>query len=280
MDELIWLGQKRSPILCRLPMTLSLKAARLQLSGALSESVSSVRGLLVDLRAQLEAEIDFSDDDVPSMPVDHVGALLCGAQAAIASALSGSGTGLLLRSGLRITLVGAPNAGKSSTLNMLLRRDRAIVTAVPGTTRDLVEETLLIDGLAVVLTDTAGIRATEDAIEVEGIERTKRALAEADLAVLIVDAAKPLNNADRAAADLISKTGVPGLALLNKSDLGTNWRQEDRDRLGITVQVAFSAGHRPGVGRSGGRTLQFDSDLTNYDLMICRRLLTCDTSRP
>ncbi len=231
------------------PNDLSLKAARLQLSGALSESVSSVRGQLVDLRAQLEAEIDFAEDDVPPMPSDRVGRVLADAQGTIAAALTGSGAGQLLRSGLRITLVGAPNAGKSSTLNQLLGRDRAIVTAIPGTTRDLLEESLVINGLAVVLTDTAGVRTTDDAIEVEGIERTKRALGEADLALLIVDAAKPPSPADRAAADLITRTGIPGLVLLNKSDLGLCWQDADRDRLGITPQVAFSAVTGRGSGK-------------------------------
>ena len=201
------------------PNDLALKAARAQLSGALSDAVANIRRDLLDLRARLEAEIDFSEDDVPAVPREQVGKALDRSLAAIAAALEGSATGELLRSGVRITIVGAPNAGKSSTLNRLLGRDRAIVTAVAGTTRDVLEEALTIDGVAMVLSDTAGVRSATDAIEAEGISRTGMALADADLAILVIDGGKPLTDPDRQAAQIVADAGIPAIVLINKSDL-------------------------------------------------------------
>ncbi|MYB17259.1 MAG: tRNA uridine-5-carboxymethylaminomethyl(34) synthesis GTPase MnmE [Chloroflexi bacterium] len=231
------------------PNDLSLKSARAQLGGSLSESVRAIRERLIGLRAQLEAEIDFAEDDVPPMPRDQIGAVLESAQIRVAAALKGSETGQLLRTGVRITLVGAPNAGKSSTMNLLLGRDRAIVTEEAGTTRDVLEESLSVDGLTVVLSDTAGIRSGAGRIESEGIVRTERALGEADLALHLVDGSRPLAEADYQTAALIARVGLPAIVLLNKSDLGTVVGDAELERIGIARQVPFSALRGDGVDR-------------------------------
>ena len=229
------------------PNDLSLKSARAQLAGSLSESVRAIREQLIGLRAQLEAEIDFAEDDVPPLPRDRVGAVLESAQARVAAALKGSEAGQLLRTGIRIALVGAPNAGKSSTMNLLLGRDRAIVTAEAGTTRDVLEESLSVDGLTVVLSDTAGIRSGAGRIESEGIARTERALSEADLALHLVDGSRPLSEADYLTADLVSRVGLPAILLLNKSDLDLVVKDADLERIGNARRVPFSALRGEGV---------------------------------
>ncbi len=231
------------------PNDLSLKSARAQLGGSLSDSVGAIRSRLIDLRAQLEAEIDFAEDDVPPLPRAKVGESLAAAQAEIAAALEGSETGQLLRTGLRIALVGAPNSGKSSTMNLLLGRDRAIVTAEAGTTRDVLEESLSVNGLTVVLSDTAGVRSGAGAIESEGIARTERALGEADLALHLVDGSRPLADPDFLTADLLVRVGLPAILLVNKSDLVTALSDSDLDRLGISRRVPFSALLGAGVQR-------------------------------
>ena len=231
------------------PNDLSLKSARAQLGGSLSQAVGAVRERLIELRAQLEAEIDFAEDDVPPMPREQIGSAIESAQARIAAALQGSETGQLLRTGVRIALVGAPNAGKSSTMNLLLGRDRAIVTAEAGTTRDVLEESLSVDGLTVVLSDTAGIRAGAGAIESEGIVRTERALGEADLALHLVDGSRPLADPDYLTADLVARVGLPAILLLNKSDLGRVVGDAELERLGIGRRVPFSARLGTGVER-------------------------------
>ena len=229
------------------PNDLSLKSARAQLDGSLAEAVRAIRDRLIDLRAQLEAEIDFTEDDVPPLPREGVGTAVRSAQALIHAALEGSETGQLLRTGVRVALVGAPNAGKSSTMNLLLGRDRAIVTPEAGTTRDILEESLSVDGLMVVLSDTAGIRGGAGKIESEGISRTERALGESDLALHMVDGSRPLSEPDYLTADLIARIGLPAILVVNKSDLGTVLSNADLERLGIARRIAFSALRGEGV---------------------------------
>jgi tRNA modification GTPase len=193
----------------------SLQAAVGQLAGNLSGQVRSVRAMLVDALAHLEAAIDFEEDEIPDRDIgpdlDHAHRLL-------GDLLADADRGIIYRHGVRAAIVGRPNVGKSSLLNRLLRTSRAIVTDIPGTTRDTLEETLNLSGVPVVLVDTAGITAAaDDPIERLGIERSRNALAEADLALLVVDASQPLTDADRAIAGLI--VDKPAISVLNKVDL-------------------------------------------------------------
>ena len=193
---------------------VSLQAAVGQLAGRLSDQVRSVRRELVQVLAYLEASIDFEEDEIPER---DIASDLAHAGAALTHLLADADRGIIYRQGIRAAIVGRPNVGKSSLLNRLLRTSRAIVTDIPGTTRDTLEETLNLQGVPVVLVDTAGIaEATEDPIERLGIERSRSTLAQADLALLVVDASQPLTNADRAIAALVQKTAI---VVANKADL-------------------------------------------------------------
>ena len=193
----------------------SLQAAVDQLGGRLSGHLRPLRARLVDALAYTEASLDFAEDEIP--PRD-IGQALAETAAGLEHLLAEAERGIVYRQGVRVAIVGRPNVGKSSLLNRLLRTNRAIVTDVPGTTRDTLEETLNLQGIPVVLVDTAGIQAEpEDPVERLGVERSRAALAQADLALLVVDASQPLADADEAIAGLVR--GRPAIVVLNKIDL-------------------------------------------------------------
>jgi tRNA modification GTPase len=194
---------------------VSLQAAVDQLAGRLSDRVRSVRARLLEALAFLEASLDFVEDELPDR---EIGPDLEAAGEALSRLLADADRGIIYRQGIRAAIVGRPNVGKSSLLNRLLRTSRAIVTDIPGTTRDTLEETLNLQGIPVILVDTAGIAAgTRDPIERLGIERSRAALAQADLALLVVDASCPPESADREIAALVA--GKPAILVLNKIDL-------------------------------------------------------------
>ncbi len=191
-----------------------LRAAVGQLEGRLSGEVRRVRQALLDALAYLEASIDFTEDEIPPRDLTPV---LDQAAAQLEALLARADEGIILRQGVRTAIVGRPNVGKSSLLNALLRSERAIVTPIPGTTRDTVEESVNLGGIAFVLVDTAGITETEDLVERLGVERSRQALAHADLALLVVDGSQPLTDADRQIAALIGER--PAILVVNKRDL-------------------------------------------------------------
>jgi tRNA modification GTPase len=193
----------------------SLQAAVGQLAGGLSEQVQAVRDRLVAALVYLEASIDFEEDEIPEQ---DLGPDLARAAARLAELLADADRGIIYRQGVRTAIVGRPNVGKSSLLNRLLRTSRAIVTDIPGTTRDTLEETLNLQGLPLVLVDTAGMaQETTDPIEQLGIERSRLALEQSDLAVLVLDASQPLTEADHALARLVADK--PAIVAWNKADL-------------------------------------------------------------
>ena len=186
-----------------------------QLGGRLSQEIRRARVRLVDVLAWLEAAIDFAEDEIPEWDVEPD---LLAARETLERLLAGADQGIIYRHGLRTAIVGRPNVGKSSLLNALLRTSRAIVTPIPGTTRDTLEETLNLRGVPLVLVDTAGIRvASDDPVEQLSIERSRTALAAADLALLVVDGSEPLTAADYDIAALVGDKTA--LVVVNKSDL-------------------------------------------------------------
>ena len=194
---------------------VSLEAAIGQLAGRLSDQVRSVRASLMEALAYLEASLDFAEDEIPER---EIGADMEQAVAHLSGLLQEAERGIIYRQGIRAAIVGRPNVGKSSLLNRLLRTSRAIVTHIPGTTRDTLEETVNLQGVPVVLVDTAGItNESEDIIERLGIERSRAALSQSDLALLVLDASQPPTEADRAIAGIVD--GKPSVVILNKIDL-------------------------------------------------------------
>lgn len=176
----------------------ALRVAQRQLRGDLSREIEAVRAPLLALLAQCEAVIDFAEEGVPDLAAAGARELLDRAEGALGALLATAEAGRAVREGIRVAIVGRPNVGKSSLLNALLQADRAIVSPVPGTTRDTVEDTVTLGGVPVTFVDTAGIHTTTDAIERIGIERAWRALGDADLVLLVLDQAAPLEEHDRA----------------------------------------------------------------------------------
>ncbi len=163
------------------------RLARRQSQGQLSQAVSETRDVILGVLARIEASIDFPED-VGELDTEVCQSELGRAERQIQSLLATADSGILYREGLKVVLVGRPNVGKSSLLNALLRTERAIVTPIPGTTRDVIEETLNLRGIPLRAVDTAGLRETTDEVERIGVERTRASLADADIVVLVVDA--------------------------------------------------------------------------------------------
>ena len=188
-----------------------------QLAGALSRRLAALEERLADAIAEVEARVDFAEDvggiEVPR----HVLEAIAAAEAGLSELLEGAAFARAIREGVRLPIVGRPNAGKSSLFNALLGEERAIVTAVAGTTRDRVSEAIEVSGVRVTLSDTAGLRETPDAIESLGVERARAAIEEAAFALWVVDASAPLTSEDRAIAERLAARHV--LVALNKSDL-------------------------------------------------------------
>src|SRR5580693_1419663 len=192
------------------------KIAAQQLEGALSRRVQPIKQQLIELIAVMEAGIDFAEDDVWITPDEQILARIAAIRAPLEELLASFAFGKIVHEGLTLAIVGRPNVGKSSLFNRLVERERAIVTASPGTTRDLVSETVAIGGIPVRLVDTAGIREALDEAESIGIRKSMEALADADLVLVVVDAAQPYSQED---ADLLNQLAErPGIVVENKAD--------------------------------------------------------------
>jgi tRNA modification GTPase len=193
------------------------KVAAQQLEGALSRRLRPIKQKLVDLIASLEAGIDFAEDDVSVLPAKQILQHISAVRAPLEE-LSGSfAYGKLVHEGLTLAIVGRPNVGKSSLFNRLVERDRAIVTATPGTTRDLVSETVALGGIPVRLVDTAGIRRALDEAESIGIAKSMEALADAELVLVVLDSSQPVGEEDCRLLELVGQR--PGIVVENKADI-------------------------------------------------------------
>ena len=196
---------------------MSLAFAQSQREGVLSARLSEITSGLRHVLALIEAFIDFPEDDLDTASLERIDHLSAGARAQIAGLLDSYSHGKVIRDGISVLLAGKPNVGKSSLLNALALEQRAIVSHLPGTTRDIIEEIIDIDGLPVRVIDSAGIRDSHDEIEQEGIRRSLEKLAQADLVLFILDGSSPMDSQDR---DLLSAiTGKRYLAIINKTDL-------------------------------------------------------------
>jgi len=215
------------------------RVAAQQLDGSVSRAVQPVKERLVELISLLEAGIDFAEDDVSVAPAEEIDARLGEVLGGLDRLLASYAWGKYVHDGITLAIVGRPNVGKSSLFNALLGEDRAIVTDIPGTTRDMVSESFSLEGVPVRLLDTAGIRESSDVVERLGIERTQRAMADADLTLVVLDLGEPLSDADR---EILARTESQGWRLVvgNKRDLPR------RMEAGVE-QVAVSAQTGEGI---------------------------------
>jgi tRNA modification GTPase len=195
------------------------RQATRQLKGETSSMIKPAKEILIKVIVRLESALEFVEDDLPLVEYDQLLETLRALKAKLSQLAATFGSGKLLRDGIKVALVGRPNVGKSSLFNSLLGHGRAIVTAVPGTTRDTLAEWIDIQGTPVLLIDTAGIRTATDTIESIGVERAKREAADADLLVVVLDGSEPLSDEDRGI--LSEARAVRYVLALNKCDLPT-----------------------------------------------------------
>jgi tRNA modification GTPase len=223
--------------------SITLEQARVaarQMGGALAKTVAPVKTELVELIAEMEAGIDFAEDDIDVIAAERIAAKIAEVRAPLVALERSFAYGRVVREGFRLAIVGRPNAGKSSLFNRLVERERAIVTAAPGTTRDTVTERVSMGGIPVELIDTAGLRNREGADEAErlGIVRSREAMAEADVVLLVVDATVGISDDDHAVLRQGASSGSSVLVAWNKSDLvaneGTGNREQGTEKLVLT----------------------------------------------
>jgi tRNA modification GTPase len=217
------------------------RVAARQMGGALSRQVSGPKELLVGLIAAMEAGIDFAEDDIDVMAAEKIAATIAEVRGPLAELERSFAYGRVMREGFRLAIVGRPNAGKSSLFNRLVERERAIVTATPGTTRDLVTETVAIGGIPVELVDTAGLREGLDEAERMGIAKSREAMAEADVVLLVVDSTVGVGDEDREVME-----GCPVIVVWSKRDLVKEVRGSGFEVRGPEVRTSAVTGE--GIG--------------------------------
>ena len=216
-----------------------------QLEGKLSKEVNNIRDILLDILAHIEVSIDFSDEDIEEISYEKLESRAKLVEEKIKKLLSTENRGRILRDGLNTVILGKPNVGKSSLLNAMLRENRAIVTDIPGTTRDIIEEYVNIDGIPLKIIDTAGIRDTENIVEQIGVDKAKDMVNKADLIIAVFDASEGLTEEDFHIIDIIKDKDA--IILLNKSDLPNKYQEEDLQKLIpnkniITTSIATGVG--------------------------------------
>jgi tRNA modification GTPase len=192
---------------------VAVKQAARQIGGELSHTITSLEEKLISVIVVLESALEFVEDDLPAAELGSIKATLTSVQKGVGDLADSYSSGRLLQSGIKVAIIGSPNVGKSSLFNRLVSRDRAIVTDVPGTTRDTLSETVDLEGVPVFLTDTAGLRETTDTIESLGIERTQRAIVDADLVLDVIDAT------DAVGVQVNRDQHTTSIRVLNKCDL-------------------------------------------------------------
>jgi tRNA modification GTPase len=267
----------------RSPQAAQMALAGLQ--GKLAQPIRQLRATCLDLLAEIEARIDF-EEDLPPLNEPELRQRLTGVSEQVGQILATADRGQLLRTGIKVAIVGRPNVGKSSLLNAWSRTDRAIVTDLPGTTRDVVESNLVVAGIPVQVLDTAGIRATADQVEQIGVERSRQAAQAADLILLTLDASAGWTAADQVILDEIVQpnaqpnvpSGKPLILVFNKVDLmPTGWQPQPADVqvINTVAWVCTAAAQNQGIGELEAAILakfqQGQLQAANLDLAINQR---------
>lgn len=218
------------------------RAASDQLNGTLTGAIARLEADLFALSARLEASLDFPEEGYRFIEPGEARSALAGVLRGLGGLLASASAGQVLREGRRLAVVGRPNVGKSSLFNALLGYDRAIVSAIPGTTRDVIAETAIVHGIPLTLVDTAGWRTTPDEVEAEGIRRALAASAVADVCLVVLDGALPLTAAD---LELIDAASAPTTIAVNKADLSAAWPIDllgERSRHALRVSALTGEG--------------------------------------
>ena len=224
----------------------SRRASLEQLQGKLGGRIRELRRELLDLCSLLEIELDFSDEGIELASRSDTSVRLARLIQTLSDMSNSFAEGKLIREGVKMVLAGRPNAGKSSLLNILLKENRAIVSDIPGTTRDIIEENVSIDGVLFRLVDTAGLRKTGDSIEREGVRRTESQIRKADLALFLIDSSEPISADERSVLQDVSRLtkeyGAKLVVVLNKADLeAPDWIDDpefsDRDVVRISCKT-------------------------------------------
>jgi tRNA modification GTPase len=239
----------------------ALALAQHQREGLLSRRINTVRERLLHALALVEAHIDFPEDEVGALALADIARLAQEAGAEIVSLLSGFDEGKVLRDGVAVLIAGKPNVGKSSLLNTLLKEKRAIVTSVPGTTRDIIEEVVNIGGLPVRMLDTAGVRETDDPVEREGVNLTLERIPRADLVLFMVDGSRPYDREDRMIESALADSRV--ILVRNKIDLPEHCLVPESLRDQVEVAISTRTGEGVDLLRSAIRNAFLHGDATD-----------------
>lgn len=247
---------------------LSMKSALNQSGGKLSREVKEIRQAILNLLAFIEVTVDFPEEDLEFTTGQEVSEKLDGLMKRVKELLSTAEEGKILRDGLSIAIIGKPNVGKSSLMNALLRENRAIVTDIPGTTRDIIEEYLNIDGIPIKITDTAGIRETNDVVERIGVDRSKEKIDEADLIVFVLDSSRPLDQEDKDIIEYIKDRKK--ITLINKVDLEEKL-QLSAFEMGETIQVSALNGFGLEALKEKVKALFFQGQVEVQDFLVSNR---------
>ena len=221
----------------------SFNVAMDQLEGKLSKVIKEIRKQILDILVNITVNIDYPDEDIEEVVYDELNESLSNICQDIHKLIETGDTGKILNEGLRVSIIGKPNVGKSSLMNQLLNENRAIVTSIPGTTRDTIEEKISIRNIPIVLTDTAGIRQTDDQIEKIGIEKSKESFNNADLVIFVCDMSKEIEDEDREIASYIGDRKT--IVLANKMDLESKTTLEELKNLipgGIFIETSMEEG--------------------------------------
>lgn len=223
----------------------SYRLAQNQLYGGLSFKVKEIRRKLTEDVAKITVAVDFPEEDTPEVTYEELRESMEGLHMEMKSLLNTFETGKILREGLKTAIIGKPNVGKSSLLNEILEEKRAIVTDIEGTTRDVIEEMITIEGIPLHIVDTAGIRATDDVVEQIGVSRSKEMVEEADLVLLILDSSRDLTKEDWEILKLSREK--KRILLLNKTDLPPAWKISDLGEYGTEEIIETSMLKREGI---------------------------------
>ena len=247
---------------------LSMKSALMQSEGLISKEIVDLRESLISTIAHIEATVDYPEDDLEEVTADMAIRDLEVVRSHIKKLIDTAEEGKILREGLSTVIVGKPNVGKSSLLNALTKENRAIVTDIPGTTRDVIEEYINIAGVPIKIVDTAGIRETDDIVEKIGVERSRQKIEEADLIILILDSSRELSDEDKEIINHIKDK--KHIILLNKNDLNSKIKKDELVDLNSSNIFSISAKTGEGINdvKNTIKELFFKGEISSNNVII------------